>query len=103
MIAGNSQTTRNLVAGSPAPWLSRLGPIVAALVLVILTFIAFAPALENGFLNWDDDDNFLLNQHFRGLGWAQVAWAWTTFHMGAYQPLGWMLLSAESRAWGLDP
>jgi protein O-mannosyl-transferase len=103
MISDDSQATRNLVAGSPAPWLRRLGPVVTVLVLVALTLIAFAPALDNGFLNWDDDDNFLLNQHFRGLGWAQVAWAWTTFHMGAYQPLGWMLLSAESRAWGLDP
>jgi hypothetical protein len=49
MITDDSQTTRNLVADSPAPWIKRLAPIVVALVLVVLTFIAFAPAVDNGF------------------------------------------------------
>ena len=35
------------------------------------------PALHNGFVNWDDDKNFLENTAFRGLGPDQLAWAAT--------------------------
>jgi hypothetical protein len=88
----------------PRPdWVGRAWTIAVALALIALTFAAFSPALANNFVNWDDEDNFLKNDHYRGLGWTEVRWAWATFHVGAYQPLGWMLLSTEYLAWGLDP
>jgi hypothetical protein len=31
------------------------------------------PALQNGFVNLDDDKNFLSNPDFRGLGWASLS------------------------------
>ena len=34
---------------------------------------------------------------------AQWKWAWTTFWVGVYQPLGWLLLEAEYVIWGFDP
>lgn len=70
--------------------------------LVLVTFAAFQPSLGNGFVNWDDDSNFLENIYFRGLGGRQVRWAFATFHMGAYQPLGWLLASAQYHAFGMD-
>ncbi len=88
---------------SRSPFPIRPAAAAIALFLVILTWVAFCPALDNGFVNWDDDANFVKNEHYRGLGRSQFKWAWTTFHMGAYQPLAWMLLSTEYRAWGLDP
>jgi Flp pilus assembly protein TadD len=73
-------------------------PLAAAVVA------AFAPVLDNGFVeSWDDGQNFLDNPSFRGLGTAQVRWAWTTFLLGVYQPLAWMLLEAQYAAWGLWP
>ena len=89
--------------GAGRAWTGRARSAVVPLTLVGLSLVAFAPGLGNGFVNWDDEHNFLKNEHFRGLGWDPVAWAWTTLHLGAYQPLGWMLLSAQYRAWGLDP
>ncbi len=74
-----------------------------AVGLAILTVFAFAPTTGNGFVNWDDDSNFLDNTHFRGLGWNQIRWAWTTFRLGVYQPVSWMILEAEYAACGLDP
>ncbi len=71
--------------------------------LAILSVVAFAPVIGNGFVNWDDDTNFLDNPHFRGLGLDQILWAWTTFRLGVYQPLSWMLFEAEYAGWGLDP
>ena len=51
----------------------------------------------------DDGENFLDNPYFRGLGAAQVKWAWTTFWLGAYQPLAWMLLETQYAVWQLNP
>jgi Flp pilus assembly protein TadD len=68
-----------------------------------LSAVAFLPAMGNAFLDWDDVSNIVANRDFRGLGWNQIRWAWTTLHMGVYQPLSWMLLSAQYLASGLDP
>jgi protein O-mannosyl-transferase len=83
------------VPARPARWL--------ALVPGLLALAAFAPAVGNGFVNYDDYANFHKNPDFRGLGWHQVRWAATAVHLGVYQPLGWLALSAEYAAWGLDP
>jgi hypothetical protein len=47
-------------------------------------FIGFLSTLDGQFLNWDDDINFLGNQDFRGLGWAQLRWMWTETLMGTH-------------------
>jgi hypothetical protein len=78
------------------PWLM---PIVVAL----LAFSAFLPGLQNGFLFWDDHLNFLENPHYRGLGWAQLRWMFTTFHEGHYQPLSWLTLGLDYLVWGMNP
>jgi tetratricopeptide (TPR) repeat protein len=74
-----------------------------ALAIGLLTAIVFFPAIGNAFVSWDDPANFLENPHFRGLGRAQLSWAWRSHTLGVYQPLGWMLYSLQYVAWGLDP
>ena len=99
----------NLSIGDPAnlevrpAWVKRAWSAAVPLALIALTFAAFSPGLGNQFVNWDDGHNLLENDHFRGLGWDEVTWAWTTFHMGVYQPLGWLLFAVEYRAWGARP
>src|SRR5262245_46125255 len=75
---------------------------LVAVVLVLLVAVAFFPALGNGFVDWDDELNFLENSQYRGLGWPQVRWAWSTFLMGVYQPLAWLLLEAQYVLFRLD-
>ena len=79
--------------------LSRLIPLFIAL----LTFAVFLPALRNGFVNWDDDKNFLTNYLYRGLGWEQLKWMFTTFHTGPYQPLSWITFGLDYIIWGMNP
>ena len=79
---------------APAPARDRRTGLVAV-PLVLLVAVAFLPALDNGFVDWDDELNFLENSHYRGLGWPQVRWAWSTFLLGVYQPLAWLLLEAQ--------
>ncbi len=71
-------------------------------LLALITFIAFLPSLRNGFVTWDDDRNFLENFSYRGLGWENLSWMWTTFHMGHYVPLSWMTLGLDYELWGMD-
>src|SRR6266403_578887 len=89
----------SMVGASPARWTLWLVPLLVALV----TVTAFLPALQNQFVNWDDDKNFLDNPHYRGLGWSQLRWMLTTFHMGHYMPLTWMTLGLDYLLWGMNP
>jgi len=77
---------------------SWLVPVLIALV----TVAAFLPMLQNQFV-WDDEKNLLNNPHYRGLGWIQLRWMWTTFHMGQYIPLTWMTFGLDYLLWGMKP
>src|SRR5881398_316545 len=79
-------------------WRHWLVPVLISLV----TVAAFLPALQNQFVSWDDDENFLDNPHYRGLGWSQLRWMWTT-HQGHYIPLTWMTLGLDYLLWGMNP
>lgn len=67
-----------------------------------LTFLAFTPALQAEFVDWDDDVNFLHNPHYRGLGLENLRWAFTTRLMGPWQPLSWISLGLDYEIWGMD-
>jgi Flp pilus assembly protein TadD len=97
---------RNLPEHAPlktvqTPGPGKLWPVWG--VLVACVWIAFAPALRNGFVDWDDRDWIVENESFRGLGWDQIRFAFTTFKGGVYQPLGWLLQSVDYEVFGLDP
>src|SRR5678815_1384819 len=73
---------------APQRWLVPLA--VAAVTVVVLL-----PVLGADFVAYDDPENFLQNLHYRGLGWAQLRWMWTTTHLGHYVPLSWMTLGLD--------
>lgn len=68
----------------------------------IVTLVVFSPALANGFI-WDDRANLVDNPHYRGLGWVQLKWMFSSFLLGHYQPLSWMTLGLDYLIWGMDP
>jgi hypothetical protein len=61
------------------------------------------PAVNNQFVDWDDLENFTTNTNYRGLGWTQLRWMWTTFLLGHYVPLTWMTLGLDYLVWGVNP
>ena len=83
------------------PSMGKLWPVWA--VLVACVWIAFSPVLSNGFVDWDDHQWILENHSFRGLGWEQIRFAFTTFEGGVYKPLGWLVQSLTYEFYGLDP
>ena len=72
-------------------------------LVALLTFVTFLPALQNDFLNWDDPTNFLTNLDYRGLGWSQLKWMWTSHLTGHYIPVAWMTLGLDYLLWGMNP
>jgi protein O-mannosyl-transferase len=106
-ISGRSQVGEPVSGGSPPQTNATTCPrgvdAVALVVIVTATLAAFWPGLHNQFLNWDDDRNFLDNSAFQGLGLEQLRWAWSTYHLGVWQPLSWLLLSLQYQLGGLNP
>ena len=103
VIMGNSEGRAGpRPMGGTTPKRHALGWVTPAAV-VLATVVAFLPVLQNAFVAWDDDRNFVENLHFRGLGLAQLRWMWTTFHMGHYVPLSWMTLGLDFDLWGMNP
>ncbi len=89
--------------GNPLNRDSRASRLVVPLLVGLITVLAFLPTLANGFVNWDDEKNFLTNPHYRGLGLEQLGWMWSTFHLGHYVPLSWMTLGFDYAVWGMNP
>ena len=68
-----------------------------------LTFLVFSPALLNGFVEWDDQVNLLQNLNYRGLGWQQIRWMFTSTLMGHYIPVTWLTFGLDYTLWGMNP
>src|SRR5262245_50395547 len=56
-----------------APGPAALWPVWA--ILAACVWIAFSPALANGFVDLDDRDWILQNHAFQGVGWDQIVYA----------------------------
>ncbi len=72
-------------------------------LLGVLAFVAFLPALDGGFLDWDDDRNFLWNTGYRGLGLRELQWMFTATWMGHYIPLTWLSFGLNYSLAGMEP
>lgn len=73
------------------------------LLLGLAALVPFAPALQAGWVNFDDPPNFLTNEAYRGFTADSVTWWLTTNHMGHYTPLVWLTAAVDYALWGLDP
>jgi len=76
---------------------------VIPLTLVLAVVAVFGVGLRNEFVHWDDYDNLVDNPHFRGLGWTQLTWMFTTTLMGHYIPLTWLTFGLDYVIWGMQP
>lgn len=71
--------------------------------IALVALVAFIPAMRGEFLSWDDEQNFVSNPFFRGLGSEQLRWMWSTFLLGHYIPVSWMSLGLDYSIWVMDP
>jgi tetratricopeptide (TPR) repeat protein len=72
-------------------------------VLFLLVWAAFAPVLQNGFIDYDDPDYITENVHVRaGLTWQNIQWAFRdTQQAGFWHPLTWLSHMLDCQWFGL--
>src|SRR5499433_1028176 len=102
----SKRARRQPAAARPAPALTLSNDLsrwLAPVVLVLVTAVAYLPTFANGFVNFDDIENFLNNRAYRGLGWTQLRWMFTTWNLGGLIPLTWITLGFDYVIWGMDP
>lgn len=82
---------------------SKFAFVLAAAGVGFLALLVFLPSRHGTFLNWDDDALIVQNAEFRGLGWTQLRWMFSTTFMGHYQPLTWVSYALNFESGGLNP
>jgi len=101
MKTSKSKTKKSAIQSRSRPTKQLDGWI--ALFIAIVTLVVFFPALRNEFVGWDDYELLVQNPHYRGLGWSELGWMFTTFHTGHYQPLSWITFAVDYLIWGMVP
>jgi protein O-mannosyl-transferase len=89
------------VGAGLAHWVLNARAIPFALAAA--TVLVFLPALLNGFVYWDDNANLFENGSYRGLGWKQIRWMFTSTLMGHYIPVTWLSFGLDYTLWGMNP
>ncbi len=96
-----SLTETRLINGPERSAAARL--LCAAAIVGAVTFAVFLPAVNNGFVSWDDQKNFLETTGYRGLGPQQMKWIWGDTGAGFYIPVTRLAMAVDYRLWGLTP
>ena len=72
--------------------------------LALLVMVLFWPAIQGGFVNYDDPDYLTANRHVQaGLTWASVQWALTTGHASNWHPITWLSHLLDWQLFGERP
>ena len=72
-----------------------------SLVLIALNLLVYTPALDFGFLAWDDPLYVSKNvEVLRGLTWQGFLWAFTTGHASNWHPLTWLSHMLDVQLYG---
>jgi protein O-mannosyl-transferase len=79
--------------------------LLLAFLLAAGTFALYAPAMSNGFVNYDDSDYVTQNSHvLQGLTWPNIVWAFGTDNPAAnWHPLTWISHMLDVQWYGLQP
>lgn len=82
---------------------TRTAMLIAA-GLVLVGFLAFSPALQGGFVNWDDPEYVTENRHvLTGLNRENIVWAFSNVSAKIWLPLTWLSLQVDATVFGPGP
>jgi len=77
---------------------------LAVLLLVAATLLAFAPILDTGFVDYDDDVYVSANAHIqKPIDAGSLQWALTSFYASNWHPVTWLSHMIDWRAYGPKP
>jgi tetratricopeptide (TPR) repeat protein len=72
-------------------------------VILAVTLVTFAPVLQSGFTDWDDDTLLTQNPDVRALSWENVRTIFTSTYVKTYIPLTVLSFAVEYFFAGYDP
>lgn len=104
---GNVTTANNESNGflpfHPEQWGGKRETVFFAVIIIAVTLFSFAPALHNGFTNWDDDRLVLTNPDIHGCTIPHVVRIFSSFYLNHYEPLTMLSFMTEYTLFGPDP
>jgi protein O-mannosyl-transferase len=102
---GKSAATEESPAAASVPRADLRLSALLALFLALGSLLLYLPALNNGFVNYDDPDYVTANAHvLQGLNAANIRWAFGTDNPAAnWHPLTWMSHMLDVQFFGLQP
>lgn len=74
-----------------------------AFIIALTTFLVYLPALQNGFVNWDDDVYIYKNSNIRSLDFRFIEWASSAVVSANWHPLTVLSYAVDYAFWGLNP
>ena len=74
-----------------------------AILIFIIIFMLYTPALKNEFINWDDDQYVYLNNNIHSLNSQSLYWMFTSYYSCNWHPLTWFSHAIDHAFWGLNP
>ena len=78
-------------------------PLILALLVMVLTSIALAPLLKNGFTNWDDVIYVTKNPLLKNISWDGIQAIFSTPVSSNYHPITILSLAINYQMSGLNP
>lgn len=72
-------------------------------LVMVATATAHLSALQGELLGWDDRRALLGYRQWRGLGWDNLSWDFSTLAMGIYRPITWLSYGLDFIIGRLDP
>lgn len=77
--------------------------VVVCLLLGLATIALYSSVARFPFINYDDPDYVITNQHVRsGVNWGTMAWAFTATEEANWHPLTWLSHALDCQLYGLD-
>lgn len=77
--------------------------MLTAVAAAVICLLLYLPALQCGFINFDDPEYVLNNPVIRQLGPDSLAQMFLHAHVGWWMPLTWLSLAIDYHFWGLNP
>lgn len=85
------------------PSVSNLIVVVAGILVFLVTFLVYLPALQNGFVNWDDGEYVYENQNLQSIDFGFFGWCLTAVVNALWHPITLFSLAVDYTVWGLNP
>ncbi len=76
--------------------------IVTGILISLITFSAYQPAINGEFLQWDDKSYVIHNAHIKSLDWQNIKNILSYFYLGNWTPITMLSHSITYAIFGLD-